>query len=168
MKRMKMVLVLGLALAFAGMASADPPTVGQDAKKEGRRGGGGFFMPRLLNNLHLSKEQKKQVASILKSHREEIGKVAAGWEEARKGLVNVAGADAFSEEAVRQAARAVADQEEKVIVLRAKIMNEIKQALNEQQKKRLQRVMTRLAGKMKSRMEFRLDALDRWIANHSK
>jgi Spy/CpxP family protein refolding chaperone len=166
MKKMTIVLALVLAVVFTATAYANPHQRGCGRHGDGGIGMGfGFF--RILNRLDLDENQKRQVASVLKSHRDEIGNVATGFAEAKEALMNAGAADEFSEDAVKQAARATAGQVEQLIVLRARMMNEIKRVLTPEQTSMLRGFKDKRAARMQDHIEFRLDALDKWIADHS-
>lgn len=167
MKRIAIMLAL-LALIFSAVGGTEA-----FARPHGRGHMGcggpdmGFGMLRMLDRLELSRDQEHQVAALLKSHREEIGQLSSAMEQARSSLKEATLATEFSEENTKQAARAVAEQQEQMILLRAKVMNGIRAVLTPEQNERMQEVAGKRAGMMKGFVDSRLAALDSWIAEHS-
>lgn len=127
-----------------------------------------FAPVHLLCMLNLTDAQEREVATILSKYRGKIEEVATARAEAGKNLMDVTGADDFSETVIRQAAQKLAAQDVEAAVLRAQIMNEVKSVLNAEQKERLSCFRERRDHWMKPRPDKRLSDLDDWIAAHSK
>jgi periplasmic protein CpxP/Spy len=165
MKRMTVGLA---ALVFACACIGTVAAAAHDGGHGSGRWERGFGMGRLLHRLDLTQDQKRQVASILESHRGEIGNVATRLVQATENLLNATAAEPFSEDAVKQAAQAVADQQEQLIALRAGIFNEIKPILTPEQLTTLAQMRGKMAERMKNHVDVKLAALDKWIARHGK
>jgi Spy/CpxP family protein refolding chaperone len=165
MKKLTIVFI-ALALTVGGFSAASA-----FADRHGCQGGpdlmGKFGFPVMLQKLHLTQDQKGQVASILSNHRTEIGDAAAHMSDAIRNLMDATSIDPYSQDAVNQAAQAVANQQEQNIVLRARIMNEIKQILTPDQLTAMNKIKDNLQEWLNNRVTRRLDLLDNWIAKHS-
>lgn len=168
MKRIAiMSLVLALALAALGIS---------EATARGHRHGGmggdgpgmGFGMIRMLDRMDLSQAQKQQVAAILKTHRDDIAKTMTEGSEARAQLAAAMQAKDYSEASVRGAAAAMAAHMEKMILLRAKVMSEIRPVLTPEQNEQLAKFPGRRGGRMQGGKDAVLSNLDRWIAEYGK
>ena len=126
--RVLSIVMAVVITAFVGIGSAfaGPQGSGHEgAGKNGSHGERGFL--KMIEKLALNADQEKEIASILGKHRDEIGKTIAGIVEARQGLREAITADVYSEDAVRQAAQRVSEQEVQAAVLRAQIANEVVQ-----------------------------------------
>ena len=168
MKAMAILMSVFLFI-FASMASVE--AAGHHSRdglrdKAGQEKKGDIL--RVLNKLDLNAEQKKEVASILKKHRQDIGDAVTGMMEARKAFGETLMADEYSDAAVRQAAHRAAEQEEQLTVLIGRIVNEVKQVLTPAQKERIKKIRERRAEKMHGFASSRLSALDEWIAEHGE
>ena len=168
MKRIAiMSAVFALALAALGIS---------DATARGNRHGGmggdgfgmGFGMIRMLDRMDLSEDQKQQVASILKKHRDDIARNMAEGSEARAKLAGAMQSKDYSETSVKEAAAAMAAHQEKAILLRAKVMSEIRSVLTPEQNEKMVRFPGGRKGRMQGATDAALSNLDRWIAEHGK
>jgi len=167
--RVLSIVMAVVVTAFVGIGSsfAGPQESGYEgAGENGFHGGRGFL--RVLEKLDLDAGQKREIASILGKHRDEIGKTFIGMVEARQGLRDAMTADVFSEEALRLAAQKVAEQEVQAAVLRAQIANEVKPVLTAEQRDKLKKFAGRRAGKINGFVDARLADLDKWIAEHTR
>jgi Spy/CpxP family protein refolding chaperone len=163
------IIMAVIITAFVGIGTsfAGPQGSGYEgAGKNGSRGERGFL--KMIEMLALNADQEKQIAFILGTHRNEIGKTAADVMAARLGLREAISADVYSEDAVRQAAQRVSEQVVRAAVLRARIMNEVKPVLTVEQRDQLKMFAGRRAGKMKGFVDARLADLDEWIAAHAR
>jgi Spy/CpxP family protein refolding chaperone len=166
MKRNSFILALVVlgTLAFVGNdAMARGPRHGRMA---GDGPGMGFGLIRMLDRMDLSQDQERQIAAILKSHRDEIAKVTATAAEAGSALEKAMNAPDYGEDSVKEAARTIAAQHERMILLRAKIMSEVRSVLTPDQNERIQRFAAQRSGRFQGGAECRLAAMDRWIAEH--
>jgi Spy/CpxP family protein refolding chaperone len=122
----------------------------------------------MFDKLDLTADQKRDVAQILKSHREEIGKVAAGVSETKLAVKNAIHADEYSEATIREAAQNAGNQREQMAVLMAQILVEVKSVLTPEQKEVLLKMTEKRGGKSARFVESKLSALDKWIAEHGE
>ena len=167
--RVLSIVMAVVITAFVGIGSAfaGPQGSGHEgAGKNGSHGERGFL--KMIEKLALNADQEKEIAFILGKHRDEIGKTIAGMVEARQSLREAIMADVYSEDAVRQAAQWVSEQEVQAAVLRAQIANEVKPVLTAEQKDQWKKFANRRAGKMKGFVDARLANLDKWIAAHAR
>ena len=126
---------------------------------------GGFF--KVLTQLNLTDAQKQDIATILKQHREQSQELRAHMFEARKGLMEAITANEPNEEAVRAAARQVADNMEQMAVLRATVYGEIRKQLTPEQQETLQKIKADFGARMQRRTEHKMSLTDRWIDENS-
>lgn len=168
MRRSAVILTL-LAVSFAvwGVTDALARHHGRGGV-EGQGPDGGFGMVRLLDSLDLTQDQQSRIASVLKTHRDDIERARTDMAKAQSGLWDTLNAAEYSEENVQKAARAVADRHEQLILLRAKVMNGIRQNLTPEQNTRFQALRNKSVCRMQGYMDSRMSALDKWIAEHSK
>ncbi|MCU0589456.1 MAG: Spy/CpxP family protein refolding chaperone [Syntrophobacteraceae bacterium] len=169
MKRNTVLAVL-IALAFASLGSANALARGN---RHGTMGGDGPCMgpgfTRVLDRMSLSKDQEHRIAGILKSHRDEIARTMTAASDARSALRQAMHATEYSEPRVKEAAADMAAQHEAMILLKGKIMSEVRSVLTPEQNRDFQDFGGRRGGRgMEGRMDSRLATLDRWIADHSQ
>jgi Spy/CpxP family protein refolding chaperone len=168
MKRISFIVAL-IVLGSLAFVSTDAMARGhRDGRMGGDGPGMGFGLIRMLDRMDLSADQERQVASVLKAHRDEIAQEAAAAAEAGSALKKAMHAPSFSEESVKEAARTMAAQHERMILLRARIMNEVRAILTPDQNERIQRFAEKRSGWFQGAADSRLAALDRWIAEHSE
>jgi Spy/CpxP family protein refolding chaperone len=168
MKRIALMLTLmALTLSTIGGANAVARPCGRGHMEQGGPDMG-FGMLRMLERMDLSDEQERQVAALLKSHREEVAQLLGTMEQTRTALRGAMLATEYSEKGIKEAARAVAEQQEQMILFRTKVMNEIRAILTAEQNERLLKFTDEHADRMKGFMDSRLNALDSWIAKHSQ
>jgi len=121
---------------------------------KGGRGPHGMDMERLIEDLDLSDEQKEQVEAIVERHKDDKDNLVEGMKEARDELQEVIFAEEFNEAAVRQASQQVSAIMEKLAVLHAKIIAELRTVLSSEQ-------IGYLKGRMEAMKEFRGHRRDR-------
>lgn len=168
MKRISLMLTL-LVLGFLALGATDASARwNRHGPMDGDGPGMGFGMIRMLERLDLSDDQERQIASLLKSHRDEIAREMADAAEARSALKSAMHASEFSEENVKEAARKMAAQHERMILLRARIMNDVRSILTPDQNERIQRFAEKRSGRFHGAVDSRMAAMDRWIAEHSE
>ncbi len=164
MRRVSFLAVALLLLGFSGSASADGPADPAQSGSQGLRPHALFL--RLLVELNLSPEQEHQVAGILKRYREEFRALLQQRVEAKQRLVGAIGAETFSEEAIREAARQVTRLYEERAVVVARVLREVRPVLTPHQQEVLRQFQKGLAQAFKERAGDRPSLLDRWIDLH--
>ena len=170
MKRIALMLTLfTLTSAALGSTEALARGFGRGPMGGGGMGMGmGFGVIRMLDLMDLSEDQERQVSAILKSHREEIAQGMTAAAQAGSALREALHSAEFSEDNVKQAARAMAAQQEQMILLSARIRNEIRTVLTPDQNQRLQELAGKRAGRFHGAVDSGLAALDHWIAEHGE
>ncbi len=148
-KTLTMVLVLVVMLAGAVVTTAGV------FPGHHRRGTRGFRLPGLKTfiELNLSDSQKSQVLNILEKYQRERQDTLDSLLEARKHLSTVTHAEEFNEDDVRKAYRKISSMEEELFVLRAKMMAELRAALNPEQIELLRERRAQRIQKMRDRLE---------------
>jgi Spy/CpxP family protein refolding chaperone len=118
----------------------------------------------ILDKLSATTDQKREIAVILKNHRDDIGNTITSMSGAGKELRNAITATPYSEDAVRLAAKQKAAIEEQAAVLRAQITSEVRSILTAEQNGRLNQMIDKRSGKINHFITARLTKLDEWIA----
>lgn len=144
---MPLALVVVLVGAFTAAAGVFPG--------HHRRGARGFQLPGLKTfiELKLSDSQKSQVLNILEKYQRERQDTLDSLLEARKHFLTITHAEEFNENDVRKAYRKVSSIEEEGLVLRAKMMAEIRAVLNPEQIDLLRERRGQRTEKMRGRLE---------------
>ncbi len=163
MKKVKIFAATFMLMAFF-LAAMHGQSFGAGHHHRGEGGPGmdGQFL-KAIHRLQLTEAQKHDIAVILKQHREQSRTLLQQMFDARKKLFETVSADTFDENAVRQAARQVAGNEEEMAVLRAEISSEIKKVLTPEQLDKLTRMKADFSQRVKERVDRRLSIMDRWI-----
>lgn len=150
----KQVVVIGLAvlLVFAGSMTAFA----------GRFGGGhshrGKGFQQLFKSLDLSETQKTQVADIRSSYKEDMDvahDALAGIRQKIHAAMVKKPFDGNAENELRLAFREASLVKEDLFVLRAKMMNEIRDLLTDEQKEKLANLRAERREKMEARRAFK-------------
>ncbi len=130
-------LVSALALLGAGTAWADP------LGPQGPRGDGPMRMERMLGQLDLTDAQREQIETILDVHRNAAAGQRADLHAARAALADRIHADVFDEQAIRDAAAAVATIEVDIALSRATLLQQVRGVLTPEQQDRLEQLHER-------------------------
>jgi Spy/CpxP family protein refolding chaperone len=122
---------------------------------------------RTLVRLDLSDAQKKDVAQVLASHKAEaraaFERVRAAAEQFRKATAS----PSADEAAVRQAFRGLAVAGEEAVVVKTRIMAEVRGKLTPQQQKLLLESRDLIAEKVRERVEAARAVFEEWIETHA-
>lgn len=113
--------------------------------------GRGLFALRTLIQLDLTDDQKTKISNILNTYQKKTQNMKLKLAEAREQLHSAIHAENLNEENVRQAHRNLSAIMEEVVVLRAKMMAELKPVLTADQLKILEEKRKEAPGKMKMR-----------------
>ena len=167
MKKVMIVpAVLACMLLMGGTiyAQGSPPPPGPgDHVWSGPQG----HMLKMLLELNLTDAQKHDIAVILKEHRSTASSTLASMITAKKDLFELIDADEMNEEAIRTAFQKAAEYEEELTVMRAKLIQEIRGVLTDEQKATLESMKAKMQAKMKERVEERRSLIDEWIDTYS-
>jgi Spy/CpxP family protein refolding chaperone len=163
MKRILSLFALALVLALCGgvLALAGPSP------------GGDGLIPReaflrTLVRLDLTEAQKRDVAAVLTSHKGEARAAFDRVRAASDGFRAVAASPAADEAAVRQAFRALAAAGEEAVVVKNRIMAEVRAKLTPDQQKLLLESRDMLAEKVRERVEAARAVFEEWIDAHAQ
>jgi Spy/CpxP family protein refolding chaperone len=149
-----MVAVVVLVGALSGVAVAGP-------REEMRA------RAELLARLEISPEQKSAIADILKTYREPMRAASDELIAARKELASAINADGSTEAAVRRACRAVAASEESLVVLRARLVKDVRGVLTDAQKAKLAEHRTEAEDRLEAGIGTLRKLFDGWIDRHA-
>ncbi|MDQ7830731.1 MAG: periplasmic heavy metal sensor [Desulfovibrionaceae bacterium] len=122
---------------------------------------------RTLVRLDLTEAQKRDVAAVLKSHKGEaraaFDRVRAAAEHFRKATAS----PAADEAAVRLAFRDLAAAGEEAVVVKSRIMAEVRGKLTPEQQKLLLESRDLIAEKVRERVETARAIFEEWIEAHT-
>ncbi|MEN6440673.1 MAG: Spy/CpxP family protein refolding chaperone [Syntrophobacter sp.] len=157
------ILAVMLALWPAGQS------FGSGDNSNGPRKGGCEFpgMEMIFSRLDLSVAQKRDIALILKAHREEASALFSNLITTRKNLFNAVHAPEYTEAYVRQAAHEAAVWEIDLTVLRAQVISEIRNVLTPEQKDEVAERQAQYGDKIQDRVEECFQRLDTWVETHA-
>ena len=127
-----LVGVLFLTFFFAGAVTVE---AGHFARHHGPPGimGPGFHGLKTLIQLNLSGPQQSKILSIIEKYENERESLRESLREARKGLARVLEAEQVNEDEIRSALRRAAPIREELLVMRVKMMAELKTVLTTEQ-----------------------------------
>ncbi|MBW2011748.1 MAG: Spy/CpxP family protein refolding chaperone [Deltaproteobacteria bacterium] len=123
----------------------------------------GFFGLRTLMQLDLTDTQKAEVRTIIDKYREQRQNMELQLSEPKEQLQLAIHAENFSEENVRQAHQNVSSIMEEMVVLRAKLMAELKPVLTADQLKVLEEKRAESPEKRQKRRQFYQTMMDAWL-----
>ena len=120
------------------------------AKNSGKRNFGPHSrdLTTLIEELNLSEDQKEQVEAIIARYQDEKESLVENLREAREQLSTMIFAEGFDEAAVRQAFQRVSSIMEELVVLKAKMIAELRTVLDPEQ-------IGYLKGRIDARKDFR-------------
>ncbi len=125
--------------------------------------GHGIFPFKVLMELNLTEAQKGQIGEILKKYQVQQEDASKKMQEVRDTLEPVLTASAFNEANIRQACEQAAPTVQDIIVLKAKVMSEIRGVLTPDQIKILEETRAEMKEKMQKRKEFGKQFLSTWL-----
>uniref|UniRef100_A0A7C4AGH8 Periplasmic heavy metal sensor n=1 Tax=Fundidesulfovibrio putealis TaxID=270496 RepID=A0A7C4AGH8_9BACT len=163
---MKRIIVGILVLMIAAMSAA--AWAAKDAGSEGVPGHGGpeKGLVRMLEDLNLTPEQKKQVAAILVENREQARTMRQSMKQAHEAMRKVMDTTPGDEAAVRKAAQAMGRIGEDMAVRLGSVKARIDAVLTPEQKEQAARKREELTQRFKNRGDRGQKSLDEWIAKY--
>jgi len=166
-KRTAIMTVAGIVVAvLVGFAVAETGT--QENQTGGCRHG---IKGRILNalmQLNVTDEQKKDIALVLKSHRDDIRGSIDSLIEARKAVNEQIAAESVDENAIRAAYKKVAAIEEDMAVKHAVIRSEVWKILTPEQCTSLDTMRSGISEGIMSRIDTARGILNKWIDKNSE
>lgn len=155
MKKFKSISTILLVAAFIFSTNGASVTAASDQKERGERGykGREFQIFKILHELNLSDEQKKEVSAVFKNYRDAKKSSFKTMIAARENLSKAIYSDEYNEAAVREAYRAVAAAGEEMAVLRAKSASGINAVLTPEQREKFKKLITARFNKIKEKID---------------
>ena len=132
MKNRILAVAFILAVLFSGVLIAQ-------AGAFGPHHGGGMFHLKALMALDLSDSQKAEIKSILNNYKEERNEIRTQLLDAKKDAMENLHGKPFDEENTRLAFRKISPIMENAMVLKAKIMSELRTVLTPEQRDALKK-----------------------------
>ena len=111
----------------------------------------------------LNPEQRVESARILQRRQAQIRKATQAAGAARRALFEAIQAEPFDEAAIRKAAKAAAQCEEELSVVRGLVASELRAILTPEQKKAMQNSIRDVARAMQLRAETTGSLVDAWV-----
>lgn len=161
-----MVAIWVLTVILVGWAGVYGVEARPDCPMQGYGKHGGMFR-QFLTRLDLSEAQERDIANLLKQHREEMQGLRTQMVAARQAQIAAMTASPFDEAAVRDTAVKAADLEVQLTVNRAKVFSEIRKLLTAEQQATLQQLTSEFASRRHKGFEHKGRMLDRWIEENS-
>ena len=127
-----LVGVLFLTIFFAGAVVVEAGHFGRHAGPPGIMGPGVNGLKTMIQ-LNLTPSQQSQMLSIIEKYENERESLRESLREARKGLARVLEAEQVDEDEIRSALRRAAPIREELLVMRVKMMAELKTVLTTDQ-----------------------------------
>ncbi len=158
MKKHRILTVIsGLAILVSGTLAVKAIAFGPHHSK------GGCLGLRALMDLDLSGSQKAEVRGIIGKYREKGKQIRDQLLEAKEKSMDVIEAEPFDEEKIRQAFQQISPLLEEGMVLKAKLMAELRPVLSPDQLELLKQKKAEHSGRMKKDMHFRESMMDTWL-----
>ena len=149
MKKLLVVTMLAGGLLAAGTVSTaaekDPPAAEKAAQRLGRRPLRRMMAARagramaMWAELDVTHEQRRQIAAILLSHKDDIANVAKPVVEKHRALRAAVKAEKLDEKAIRAAAKALGEALADAAVLAAKVRAEVAEVLTPEQQELIEK-----------------------------
>lgn len=127
-KSFGMVVAILLAIFCSGVSMAQMRGMGP----------GGMIPLRVLMELDLTDAQKNEISAIMEASKSDMETARQKQEEIRSIMEPVLTADVFNEENVRAACSSISPLMEEIMVIKARIGNQIKSVLTEAQQQVLE------------------------------
>lgn len=156
------LVVLSFTLGLSGSINADAFTGMHNADQTQTQ------VLKAFIRLNLTDQQKQEIATILKSYRDEVLMNIDDVIVARRDLAETIHGTTYNESAVRQASKNVASAEEELAVLHAKILGELKGVLTAEQLSKIEQLKSDILERIQNRIDKIRTLVDLWIANNIK
>jgi Spy/CpxP family protein refolding chaperone len=143
--------VLFLTIFFAGTVAVQAGRLGRHHGFQGRMGHG-FHGLRTMIQLDLSDSQKLKIMNILEKYENDRERLKASLREERHGLKKLLEAEQFNEDELRSALRRTAPIREELLVMRVKMVAELKTVLTPEQLQLLEKRKAHRTERLKARI----------------
>ena len=127
-----LVWVLFLTIFFAGAVVAEAGHFGRHHGQPGMMGSE-FYGLKTMIQLNLTPEQQSQILGIIEKYDNQRKSLKGSLREARRSLARVLQAEQPDENEIRNALHRAAPIREELLVMRVKMMAELKSVLNSEQ-----------------------------------
>ena len=151
MKAKTLIAALVLTLVLGGAFAVEAMHPGKHHGPSGVMGPGLAGLKTLIE-LNLSDSQKSVILSIIEKYEKDREKTVSSLREARKNLRTALQADEVNEERIRDAYRQAVPIREEMLVMRARMMAELKTVLTPEQRQLLEERKTRKLQRLKGRL----------------
>jgi len=145
-----LVGVLFLAIFFAGAVVVEAGHFGRHDGPPGMMGPG-FHGLKTMIQLNLTPSQQSQILSIIGKYDNQRESLKEGLREARRDLARVLQTEQPDEDAIRNALRRAAPIREELLVMRVKMMAELKTVLSPEQRQLLEERRAHRSERLKAR-----------------
>ncbi len=145
-----LVGVLFLTIFFAGAVAVEAGRFGRHHRPPGIMGPG-FHGLKTMIQLDLSDSQQSKILSITEKYENERKSLKESLREARRDLARVLETEHTDEDAIRNALRRAAPIREELLVMRVKMMAELKTVLTPEQLQLLQERKAHRIERLKAR-----------------
>jgi Spy/CpxP family protein refolding chaperone len=145
-----LVGVLFLTIFFAGAVAVEAGRFGRHHRPPGIMGHG-FHGLKTMIQLDLSDSQQSKILSITEKYENERESLEESLGEARRDLARVLEAEQVDEDEIRSALRRAAPIREELLVMRVKMMAELKTVLTPEQLQLLQERKAHRIERLKAR-----------------
>jgi len=158
MKSKALIVALALTIVLVGALAADAMHFGRHSGFKGVMGSRIFGLKTLIQ-LNLSDSQKSRILSIIEKYENDIQSARKNLWEARHNIRTILTAEELNENDLRNAFRQAAPIKEELLVMRAKMMAEMKTVLTPEQLQLLEERKVEKIEEMRGRF-------DRWFEDH--
>ena len=141
--------LLALTIVLAGAAAVDAIHPGGHHGPSGIMGPG-FRGLKIFIQLNLSDSQKSEILSIIEKYENERESLGKSLSEARENVIKLLESEQFNEDEIRNALRRTAPIREELLVMRAKMMAELKRVLTPEQLQLLEERKAQRIGRLKA------------------
>lgn len=166
MNRFHLNVLLGASMI--ALALTVPAWAGHFGGHHGHGGGfhgkgGGPMGFRFLDALNLTDAQRSQIKDILSNHKDTIKTNFDKLATARQSMAQIMHSENLDENALRQAFQSVADIRMEMVVLRAKIIQEIRPILTAEQIELWNTLPGRRCHRAQERFQDAWDRFEKWL-----
>ena len=151
-----LVGVLFLTIVFAGAVAVQAGHFGRHHRPYGMTGPG-FRGLKTMIQLNLSDAQKSKILSIIEKYENERMSLKRSLREARENCARALETEPFNEAEVRNALRQTAPIREELLVMRLKMMAELKTVLTPEQRQLFKNLRAQRFERLKARGGTRLE-----------
>lgn len=161
---MKFKKILTVVLTFTMIFTAASAIMAQNISQRRHFGPNAMDLTRLVEDLNLSESQKEAVEAIIARYKDGEKSLVEDLRKARQQLFSVIFAEEFNEDNVRQTFQQASSSMEELVVLKAKMIAELRTVLSPEQTGYLKGRMDAL----KNFRDFRPPRMNRFFGPNSQ